>query len=249
MIGQAAVPFEPFLYQEKVPVTLSGETIYNVNGTEGKTITPIVFNIVASDGSDVSYALSSGTIPNGITLTGKSISGTPNVSGDFSATVTATSGDVSLEILINFFLENPVVEKYPHNLTSNTSDPDWELSGAYQDDSLYKAFDSNPDTYFTFNMSSGEPGTQVSGSAIQWVRTDGKEFSVSSVTIATYNNGAIPPVQLYGITADGDEIELAPKTTVGTHTINVDSDELVSGINVIMDGGYGPINISEITVS
>ena len=248
MIGQAAVPFEPFLYQEKVPVTLSGKTIYNVNGTKGRTITPIVFNIVASDGSDISYALSSGTIPNGITLTGKSISGTPNVSGDFSATVTATSGDVSLEILINFFLENPVVEKYPHNLTSNTSDPDWELSGAYQNDSLYKAFDSNPDTYFTFQMSS-ESGTQVAGTAIQWVRTDGKEFSVSSVTIATYNNGAIPPVQLYGITADGDEIELAPKTTVGTHTINVDSDELVSGINVIMDGGYGPINISEITVS
>ena len=236
MIGQAAVPFEPFLYQEKVPVTLSGETIYNVNGTEGKTITPIVFNIVASDGSDVSYALSSGTIPNGITLTGKSISGTPNVSGDFSATVTATSGDVSLEILINFFLENPVVEKYPHNLTSNTSDPDWELSGASQNDSLYKAFDSNPDTYFTFQMSS-ESGTQVAGVAIQWVRTDGKEFSVSSVTM------------LYGITADGDEIELAPKTTSGTHTINVDSDELVSGIKVFMDGNYGTIHISEITVS
>ena len=145
------------------------------------------------------------------------------------------------------YIDDSVVEKYPHDLTSNTSDPNWELSGLYQDD-LYKAFDSNTDTYFMFQMSS-ESGTQVSGTAIQWVRTDGKVFSVSSVTIATYNNGVIPPVWLYGTTADGDEIELAPKTTSGTHTINVDSDELVSGINVIMDGGYGPINISEITVS
>ena len=96
---------------------------------------------------------------------------------------------------------------------------------------------------------SPESGTQVAGTAIQWVRTDGKEFSVSSVTIATYNNGAIPPVHLYGITADGDEIELAPKTTSGTHTINVDSDELVSGIIVFMEGNYGTIHISEITVS
>ena len=29
MIGKAAVPFEPFLYQEKVPVILSGKTIYD----------------------------------------------------------------------------------------------------------------------------------------------------------------------------------------------------------------------------
>ena len=252
MIGKAAVPFEPFLYQEKVPVILSGKTIYNVNGTEGKTITPIVFNIVASDGSDVSYALSSGTIPNGITLTGKSISGTPTVYGDFSATVTATSGEAASELSIAFFLENPVVEKYPHDLTSNTSDPHWELSCdswfLKDPDSLYKAFDSDENT----GVSAGYHQI-YRAELIRWVRTDGKLFSISSVSLL-FSFGPIP-FDVYGVKSDGSRVELAlyePPMSGSDQkvTLQINSTELFSGVSIDLAGNYSPdITIVEITVS
>ncbi len=252
LLQQAAVPFNSFTYQEKVPVTLSGKRTYNVSGTQGEPIAPIVFDIVASDGSDVFYSLSQGKIPNGLSLIGKSISGTPTVYGDFSATVTATSGEAASELFIAFFLENPVVEKYPHDLTSNTSDPHWELSCdswfLKDPDSLYKAFDSDENT----GVSAGYHQI-YRAELIRWVRTDGKQFSISSVSLL-FSFGPIP-FDVYGVKSDGSRVELAlyePPMSGSDQkvTLQINSTELFSGVSIDLSGNYSPdIAIVEITVS
>ena len=90
-------------------VTLSGTLFYEVTGTAGIEITPITFDMVASDGSPVTYAISSGyTLPAGLTLNGNTVSGTPTEAANESVCVLATAGDVTRTITLSLAITKPL---------------------------------------------------------------------------------------------------------------------------------------------
>ena len=75
-------------------------------------LTPITFDIAASDGSTITYAVTDGTLPDGVTLTDGMISGTPTVSGNSEVRITATSGNASLEIVLSFSIQSAAEIEY-----------------------------------------------------------------------------------------------------------------------------------------
>ena len=93
-------------------VTLSETTNYAISGTQNVVLTPITFDIAASDGSTITYAVTDGTLPDGVTLTDGMISGTPTVSGNSEVRITATSGNASLEIVLSFSIQSAAEIEY-----------------------------------------------------------------------------------------------------------------------------------------
>lgn len=90
-------------------VTLSGTLFYHIAGAPGTEITPITFDLVASDGTPVTYAISSGyTLPAGLTLNGNTVSGTPAETTNESVCVLATAGDATQTITLVFAIEKPL---------------------------------------------------------------------------------------------------------------------------------------------
>ncbi|WP_288611607.1 hypothetical protein [uncultured Victivallis sp.] len=78
---------------------LSGTTCYAITGTVGDAV-DIVFDAVSAKGEAVTYELTSGTLPAGVTLADGGISGTLQEAGTTAATVTATAGDETLVITV-----------------------------------------------------------------------------------------------------------------------------------------------------
>lgn len=90
-------------------ITLSGTLFYHIAGAPGTEITPISFDLVASDGTPVTYAISSGyTLPAGLTLNGNTVSGTPVETTNESVCVLATAGDATQTITLVFAIEKPL---------------------------------------------------------------------------------------------------------------------------------------------
>ena len=143
IIGNSVLSFDVFSYEEKQD-TLSGTQSYNIIGYQNKEIEPIVLDIVASNGNPVSYSLSDGALPSGLSLSDGIISGTPESIEETTAQITAASGNLSLIITLSFTI---TYLKYPSNLTSNTSDVDWKVVGT---NDAYKVFDGNLDSYFQY---------------------------------------------------------------------------------------------------
>ncbi len=94
-------------YIIKAPTPLLSGTLSNKTFTAGSAITTITLPTVTNAFGDITtYAINTGTLPQGLSLTNGSIAGTPTVSGSFALTFKASNsgGDVTtntLNLLIN----------------------------------------------------------------------------------------------------------------------------------------------------
>ena len=84
-------------------LTITGTTSYTVNGAL-ETVLTQTLDAVASDGSAVSFAVTEGTLPAGLTLNGNTISGTPTATALTTVKITATAGTASLVISVTFLI-------------------------------------------------------------------------------------------------------------------------------------------------
>lgn len=84
-------------------LTITGTTSYTVNGALDTVLTQTL-DAVASDGSAVSFAVTEGTLPAGLTLNGNTISGTPTATASTTVKITATAGTASLVISVTFLI-------------------------------------------------------------------------------------------------------------------------------------------------
>lgn len=84
-------------------LTITGTTSYTVNGALDTVLTQTL-DAVASDGSAVTFAVTEGTLPAGLTLNGNTISGTPTATASTTVKITATAGTASLVISVTFLI-------------------------------------------------------------------------------------------------------------------------------------------------
>lgn len=84
-------------------LTVTGTTSYTVNGAL-ETVLTQTLDAVASDGSAVTFAVTEGTLPAGLTLNGNTISGTPAATASTTVKITATAGTASLVISVTFLI-------------------------------------------------------------------------------------------------------------------------------------------------
>ncbi len=81
-------------------VTVSGTQEYNRTLSVGAPFS-LTFDAAASNGADVEIALTSGTLPDGLSLSGKTLSGTPTTEGSAELTFTASATGVTMEITVS----------------------------------------------------------------------------------------------------------------------------------------------------
>ncbi len=81
-------------------VTISGTASYTKTLSAGALFS-LTFDAVASNGADVEIALTSGTLPAGLSLSGKTLSGTPTSEGSAELTFTASATGVTMEITVS----------------------------------------------------------------------------------------------------------------------------------------------------
>ena len=84
-------------------LTITGTTSYTVNGAL-ETVLTQTLDAIASDGSAVTFAVTEGTLPAGLTLNGNTISGTPTATASTTVKITATAGTASLVISVTFLI-------------------------------------------------------------------------------------------------------------------------------------------------
>lgn len=92
-------------------VTLSGTQEYNRALTAGSPWS-LTFDVVASNGADVEIALTSGTLPAGLALDGKTLSGTPAAAGSAELVFTASTTGAAMEIRVTLTVTAALVMYY-----------------------------------------------------------------------------------------------------------------------------------------
>ncbi len=143
-------------------VTLSGTLFYEVTGTAGIEITPITFDMVASDGSPVTYAISSGyTLPAGLTLNGNTVSGTPTEAANESVCVLATAGDVTRTITLSLAITKPL-ELYRLEGTSTFKLADIASAENFKVDDQANAYIIDGKLYVKGALRQGDGWTDIS---------------------------------------------------------------------------------------
>ena len=80
-------------------VSISGTQNYNRTLSVGAPFS-LTFDATASNGADVEIALTDGTLPDGLSLSGKTLSGTPTTEGSAELTFRASATGVTMEITV-----------------------------------------------------------------------------------------------------------------------------------------------------
>ena len=94
-------------------VTISGTQEYNENLTVGKNFS-LTFDAIASNGSAVEIELTSGTLPAGLSLNGKTISGTPSAEGTASLVFTASTDGATMRISVELTIAKQLIMYLGH---------------------------------------------------------------------------------------------------------------------------------------
>lgn len=94
-------------------VTISGTQEYNENLTVGKNFS-LTFDAIASNGSAVEIELTSGTLPAGLALNGKTISGTPSAEGTASLVFTASADGATMRISVELTIAKQLIMYLGH---------------------------------------------------------------------------------------------------------------------------------------
>ena len=100
-------------------VTISGTQEYSRTLAAGAPFS-LTFDATASNGADVEIELTSGTLPDGLVLTGKTLSGTPTSEGSAELTFTASAVGLSMEITVSLTITAAKVMY--HGWVMSTSD-------------------------------------------------------------------------------------------------------------------------------
>ena len=105
--------------QALADVTLSGTTGYDEETPVGAPFS-IVFDVAASNGADVEFTLTGGTLPAGITLSGRTLSGTPTTEGSAELVFTASTTGATLEISVKLTITAARTMYYGYVMSSTS---------------------------------------------------------------------------------------------------------------------------------
>ncbi len=94
-------------------VTISGTQEYNETLSVGRTFS-LTFDAIASNGSAVEIELTSGTLPAGLSLNGKTISGTPSAEGTASLVFTASAEGATMQISVELNIAKQLIMYLGH---------------------------------------------------------------------------------------------------------------------------------------
>lgn len=99
--------------QELGGISISGTGTYRETLSVGEAFS-LTFDAVASSGADVAIELTSGTLPDGLSLNGKTISGTPSAEGSASLTFTASADGASMAIQVELTIRKTADMYFGH---------------------------------------------------------------------------------------------------------------------------------------
>jgi len=186
----------------------------------------------------LSYAVTSGTLPSGITLATSTgvLSGTPSATGSFSFTITATesesTGDYSDSQNFSLTIGHPTVQF---------------SSGSSSDNERY----SVPSVHITLSDSSVYDVTLTLSTMAGTAQGNGLDYSVSStITIsAGATSSGIPLRVISDDTIESDEtivftIATSANASLGTqttHTFTIVNDDAEGSMGAVYQGGSGSV--------
>lgn len=99
-------------------VSISGTQKYERMLSVGAPFS-LTFDALASNGADVEVALTSGTLPDGLVLNGKTLSGTPTSEGSAELTFTASATGVTMEITVSLTITAAKTMYYGWMMSTN----------------------------------------------------------------------------------------------------------------------------------
>lgn len=196
-----------------IPVSFSG-TIPQLSGVKNSAINRNVASYFTGSETPFTYAIASGSLPTGVTLSGSTITGTPTVSGTFNVSIRATDTKSNVATSNSFAI---VISDAPIAIGFSGSIP-------AQTGTLNTAFSLNLSSYFTGNLTpftfsvvngslpaglsingdviSGTPTTVGSGSftirgtdtANNTATSNAVSFTINSAPIPVGFSGSINPI-------------------------------------------------------
>ena len=166
------------------------------NGTVGVNYS---HTYTATGDTPISYSVNSGALPDGLTLSGDTISGTPTTAGTFTGEVTASNADGSDTQAFSITIAAAPVAP------TITSDPpgDGVVGTAYT-----HTYTATGDTPITYSVSSGAlpDGLTLSGNTISGTPTTAGTFTGE----VTASNNAGTDTQAFSITITDDPVTVDP---------------------------------------
>ena len=140
-VATAAVPEAPkdgriygrcngawIVLENAAALTVTGTASCTVNGALETALTQTL-DAVASDGSSVTFAVTEGTLPAGLTLSGNTISGTPLAIGSTVVKITASAGSASMVITVTFLIAAAPDKMYLGYITSAVAGSTVKVTG------------------------------------------------------------------------------------------------------------------------
>ena len=140
-VATAAVPEAPkdgriygrcngawIVLENAAALTVTGTANCTVNGALETALTQTL-DAVASDGSSVTFAVTEGTLPAGLTLSGNTISGTPLAIGSTVVKITASAGSASMVITVTFLIAAAPDKMYFGYITSAVAGSTVKVTG------------------------------------------------------------------------------------------------------------------------
>ncbi|MFZ4456142.1 MAG: beta strand repeat-containing protein [Bacteroidales bacterium] len=202
-----------------VPVVTAGTP----TGTVG---TPFTYQIIATN-TPTSYAVTSGTLPAGLTLntTTGEISGTPTAAGTPSVNVTATNaGGTSVAATLSFTISNPAGQA--QTITFGA------LSSKTYGDATFDLTATASSGLAVSYTSSNTAVATVSGTTVTIVGAGSTNITASQAGNGTYNpaTNVVQPLTVTPITLTVADIAVTPKVYTGTNAATI-TGSLVGIIN------------------
>ena len=185
-------------------VELSGTASYSVSGKKGHALTQAL-DVTASDGSAPAYEVTQGTLPAGLTLSNGVISGTPTATGTSTVKITATSGNASFVVTVNFAIAEPVT------LSGTTS---YNVTG-YKD-CYGKILESD---------TASSDGSEITYKIIEGTLPDGLRLDSYGLTYQMWLGGTptaagTSTVKIRAASVDGETLDITVTITIQTPVIS-----------------------------
>lgn len=185
-------------------VELSGTATYSVSGKKGHALTQAL-DVTASDGSAPAYEVTQGTLPAGLTLGNGVISGTPTATGTSTVKITATSGNASFVVTVNFAIAEPVT------LSGTTS---YNVTG-YKD-CYGKILESD---------TASSDGSEITYEIIEGTLPDGLRLDSYGLTYQMWLGGTptaagTSTVKIRAASVDGETLDITVTITIRTPVIS-----------------------------
>ena len=154
--------------------TGTAPTITTVTLPDGMVNAAYSQTLAATGDTPITWSIDSGSLPNGLSLSGSTISGTPTTAGMFTFTVKATNSTSSDTKALSIKISDPPTGVAPTVTTATL--PDGTVDAAYS-----QTLEATGDSPITWSIDSGDlpDGLSLSGSTISGTPTTAGTFALT----------------------------------------------------------------------